>query len=179
MTPGAALLVASTLLQGLAPPEAGLSLLLACGERPGVVSLAVHNPGDTDTAALLGIALANGEAYLPREFVVEIRRRGNPDVEELVYNGPRGIAGRIDHGSSPFQLAPRSRSRFVRLTGTFVPRLRRACLSALDIGHEFGERRRRPLTASPPFAAKKIIYPGRTRCPAPRGSAPTHDGRMP
>jgi len=45
----------------------------------------------------MGIALANGRWYLPREVVVELRRSGNPEVEQLLYQTPTGIAGRMDH----------------------------------------------------------------------------------
>jgi hypothetical protein len=96
VTPVTALLFASFLMQSPAP-QADLSLVLSCGEQPGEVTLAIHNSDQGDTAVLLGIALANGRLYLPRELVVELRRNGNPAVEELVYRGSGGIAGRIDH----------------------------------------------------------------------------------
>ena len=90
-------LIVSNLIQAPAPPQADLSLLLNCGPRPEDVRLSILNPTQADTAVLLGIALANGRWYLPRELVVELRRNGSSDVEELVYRGPVNIAGRIDH----------------------------------------------------------------------------------
>ena len=59
--------------------------------------LSIYNPNETDTAILLGISLANGRWYLPRELVVELTRNGSSEVEELVFRGPSAIAGRMDH----------------------------------------------------------------------------------
>ncbi len=84
-------------MQAPAAPEAALSLILGCGEQSSEVRLSIQNAGQTNTAVLLGIVLANGRWYLPRELVIELRRSGSQDVEELVYTGPRDIAGRIDH----------------------------------------------------------------------------------
>jgi hypothetical protein len=84
-------------MQDPAPPQVNLSLVLSCGTQPGDVRLSIHNSDQTDTAILVGIALANGRWYIPRELVVELRRTGSTEVEELLYNGPTGIAGRIDH----------------------------------------------------------------------------------
>jgi hypothetical protein len=97
VTSGVSLLVALALVQAPAAPEAALSLVLGCGEQSGEVRLSIQNAGQTDTAVLLGIVLANGRWYLPRELVMELRRSGSQDVEELAYSGPRDIAGRIDH----------------------------------------------------------------------------------
>lgn len=94
---GVAWFVAFNLMQSPAPPQANLSLALSCGAQPGDVRLSIHNSDQTDTAILIGIALANGRWYLPRELVIELRRSGSTEVEELVYNGPTNIAGRIDH----------------------------------------------------------------------------------
>lgn len=84
-------------VQIAAPPQPDLSLVLRCGEQPNEVALTIQNSGETDTAVLIGIALANGRWYLPRELIVELRRSESPAVEQLVYQGPTGIAGRIDH----------------------------------------------------------------------------------
>jgi len=92
-----ALFLAFSLTQVEAPPQPDLSLVLKCGEQPNELALTILNSGQTDTAVLIGIALANGRWYLPRELVVDLRRSGSAEVEELVYNGPTGIAGRIDH----------------------------------------------------------------------------------
>jgi hypothetical protein len=89
--------VALNLVQNTAPPEKDLSLVLSCGNQAGEVRLDVHNPDQSDTAVLLGIALANGRWYLPRELVVELRRSGSSDVEDLSYQSPSNIAGRMDH----------------------------------------------------------------------------------
>jgi hypothetical protein len=97
VSPGSALLVAFTLLQTPAPPQAELSLVLACGGQPSELTLTIHNSGQVDTAALIGIAFANGLSYLPRELIVELKRSGNPEVEQLRYQGPTAIAGRMDH----------------------------------------------------------------------------------
>lgn len=84
-------------MQAPASPQSEVSLILSCGEQAGEVALSIQNAGRADTAVLLGIALANGLWYLPREVVVELERSGNSEPEELVYRGPSGIAGRIDH----------------------------------------------------------------------------------
>jgi len=97
MGSGIAWLVAFNLMQSSAPPQANLSLALSCGAQPGDVRLSIHNFDQTDTAILIGIALANGRWYLPRELVIELRRSGSTEVEELVYNGPTSVAGRMDH----------------------------------------------------------------------------------
>ena len=97
MTSGASLLFALTLAQGSAPPPAALSLALSCGEQSSEVTLTIRNPDQTDTAVLIGIALANGRWYQPRELVMELRRSGSPEVEELLYKGATNIAGRVDH----------------------------------------------------------------------------------
>jgi hypothetical protein len=94
---GVSWLLAFTLLQGPAPPQPNLSLVLTCGAQPNDVRLSIHNSDQTDTAILLGIAVANGRWYVPRELVIELRRIGSTEVEELVYKGPTSIAGRIDH----------------------------------------------------------------------------------
>jgi hypothetical protein len=92
-----ALLLAFSLTQSEAPPQPDLSLILRCGEQPNELALTIQNSGQTDTAVLIGIALANGRWYLPRELVVDLRRSGSAEVEQLVYRGPTGVAGRIDH----------------------------------------------------------------------------------
>ena len=97
MTSGALFLFALTLVQGSAPPPAAPSLVLSCGEQSSEVTLTIRNADQTDTAVLIGMALANGRWYQPRELVMELRRNGSPDVEELLYNGATNIAGRIDH----------------------------------------------------------------------------------
>ena len=78
-------------------PQPDLSLVLRCGEQPNELTLTIQNSGQTDAAVLLGIVLANGRWYLPRELVVDLKRGGSPAIEQLVYRGPAGIAGRIDH----------------------------------------------------------------------------------
>ena len=108
---GTALLLAFTLAQSPDPPLVSPSLVLRCGEGPGEVMLSIHNPNETDTAILLGVSLANGRWYLPRELVVELRRNGNPAVEELVFRGPSAIAGRMDH----WVVTLRVRSTFTHL----------------------------------------------------------------
>ena len=97
MAAAIALVLTFSLGQIAAPPQPDLSLVLKCGEQPNELALTIQNSGQTDTAVLLGIALANGRSYLPRELIVDLRRRGSPEVEPLVYRGPTGIAGRIDH----------------------------------------------------------------------------------
>jgi hypothetical protein len=97
VTSGASLLFALTLVQGPAAPQTALSLILSCGEQSSEVTLSIHNADRTDTAVLIGIALANGRWYQPRELVMQLRRSGSPEVETLVYNGATNIAGRIDH----------------------------------------------------------------------------------
>jgi len=89
--------LAFILMQSPPPPEADLSLALGCGEQPSELTLTIHNSGQTDAAVLIGIALANGRWYLPRELVVELGRSGDPEVEQLLYRGPTAIAGRMDH----------------------------------------------------------------------------------
>lgn len=89
--------VALKLIQNPAPPQSDLSLVLSCGTRSGEVRLDIHNSDQTDTAVLLGIALANGRRYLPRELVIELRRSGSSDVEGLLYSSPSNLAGRMDH----------------------------------------------------------------------------------
>jgi hypothetical protein len=92
------LLVALALSQNPAPKPTDLTLSVGCSQRVNEVVLTIRNPGTTDTAVLLGYALGNGQRYLPRELIVEIKRDGNADFEQLLYNGtPSGIAGRIDH----------------------------------------------------------------------------------
>ena len=97
MVSSAAWFVALNLMQNPAPPPKDLSLVLSCGSQAGEVQLDIHNPDQADTAVLLGIALANGRWYLPRELVVELRRSGSSDVENLLYQSPSNIAGRMDH----------------------------------------------------------------------------------
>jgi hypothetical protein len=97
VTSGASLLLAFTLAQGSAPPPAALSLVLSCGEQSSEVTLSIRNADQADTAVLIGIALANGRWYQPRELVMELIRSGSPEVEELLYNGATNIAGRMDH----------------------------------------------------------------------------------
>jgi hypothetical protein len=89
--------VALNLMQNPAPHQRDLALVLSCGTQPGEVRLEIHNPEQTDTAVLLGVALANGQWYLPRELIVQLRRSGSTNVEELLYNSPSNIAGRMDH----------------------------------------------------------------------------------
>jgi hypothetical protein len=36
---------------------------------------------------------------LPKELIVELRRAGMTDIEDLVFGGPAAIAGRIDDWS--------------------------------------------------------------------------------
>jgi hypothetical protein len=71
--------------------------MLDCGERPDEVVLSIRNSGEVDTAVLLGFVIANGRWHVPRELMVELTRAGSPDIEQLVYRSPAGIAGRIDH----------------------------------------------------------------------------------
>ena len=97
MTSSASLLFALTLVQGSGPPPAAPSVVLSCGEQSSEVTLSIRNADQTDTAVLIGIALANGRWYQPRELVMELRRSGSPEVEELLYNGATNVAGRIDH----------------------------------------------------------------------------------
>ena len=97
MTSGASLLFALTLAQGSTPPPEAPSLVLSCGEQSSEVTLTIRNADQTDTAVLIGIALANGRWYQPRELLMDLRRTGSPEVEELSYNGATNIAGRIDH----------------------------------------------------------------------------------
>ena len=91
------MLLALTLMQGSAPSPAAPSLVLSCGEQSSEVTLTIRNADQTDTAVLIGIALANGRWYQPRELLMDLRRTGSPEVEELSYNGATNIAGRIDH----------------------------------------------------------------------------------
>ena len=92
------LLLALALSQNPAPKQTDLTLSVGCSQRANEVVLSIRNPGTTDTAVLLGYALGNGQRYLPRELIVEIKRDGNADFEQLLYNGtPSGIVGRIDH----------------------------------------------------------------------------------
>jgi hypothetical protein len=105
MATGTAWLLALTLMQLAAPPQANLSLVLRCGEQPGEVTLTIRNADQTDTAVLLGIALGNGRWYLPQALVVELKRNGSNEVEELLYQGPAAIAGRIDHWIVPLPAA--------------------------------------------------------------------------
>jgi hypothetical protein len=83
-------------LQG-ATVEPDISLSLACGPSDSTVSLTLRNPTEANTAVLLGIVLANGQWYLPREIVAELTREGSADTETLVFGGPRNIAGPMDH----------------------------------------------------------------------------------
>jgi hypothetical protein len=101
-----ATILALVLAQSPGPLAVAPSLVLSCGEEPGEVMLSIHNRDQTDRAILLGVSLANGRWYLPRELVVELGRNGNAEVEELVFRGPSGIAGRMDHWVVP--LPPRS-----------------------------------------------------------------------
>jgi hypothetical protein len=96
MTASAAFLSTLLFMQGPVP-QSDLSLALACGERPGELILTIRNSGSSDTAILLGMAFANGRWYEPRELIVELTRSGNTAPEDLVYNGARSVAGRIDH----------------------------------------------------------------------------------
>ena len=98
MGPGAAWFVAFSVMQTPAP-QADLSLVLSCGEKSGEVALSIRNAGPTDTAVLMGLSLANGRWYVPRELVVELKRNGNPEWEELVYRGPSDVAGGLITGS--------------------------------------------------------------------------------
>jgi hypothetical protein len=104
-----AIVLTLVMAQGPAQSVAAPSLVLRCGEEPGEVTLSIHNPDQTDTAILLGVSLANGRWYLPRELVVELTRNGNPEIEELVFRGPSGIAGRMDHWVVPLP----TRSTFI------------------------------------------------------------------
>lgn len=97
MTLVTSFLLAFSLIQRAPDPQPDLSLALSCGEQLGEVVLTIRNSGPIDTAVLIGIALANGRWYLPRELIVELKRSGSPEIEPLVYQGPTGIAGRIDH----------------------------------------------------------------------------------
>jgi hypothetical protein len=90
-------LLALLLFQTEPDAQPGISLTLDCGERPDEVVLRIRNSGEVDTAVLLGIVIANGRWHVPRELVVELRRAGSPDIEQLVYRSPAGIAGRLDH----------------------------------------------------------------------------------
>jgi hypothetical protein len=89
--------LALLLLQSEPDPQPNISLLLDCAERSGEVVLSIRNSGEVDTAVLLGIVIANGRWHVPRELMVELKRAGSSDIEELVYRSPAGIAGRIDH----------------------------------------------------------------------------------
>jgi hypothetical protein len=101
MGPAIAWFIAFSFIQSPAPPQPDVSLVLHCGGQSGELALSIHNSGETDTAILLGIALANGRWYFPRELVLEVRRSGNAEVEDRAFFGPRGIAGRIDHWVVP------------------------------------------------------------------------------
>ena len=79
----------------------GISLNIRCGERPGDIYLSLQNIQDADTTVLLGIALANGRWYVPRELVVELKRRGSGEFEDLAYRTPSALAGRLDHWIAP------------------------------------------------------------------------------
>ena len=93
----AAALLVLFLFQTELDPQPSISLTLECGARPTEVALSVRNSGQIDTAVLLGIVVANGRWYVPRELVVELKRVGSAFTEELVYRTPAEIAGRIDH----------------------------------------------------------------------------------
>jgi hypothetical protein len=93
----AAALLALLLFQTEPDPQPNIVLTLDCGERPDEVVLSIRNSGEVDTAVLLGIVIANGRWHVPRELMVELKRAGSPDIEQLVYRSPAGIAGRIDH----------------------------------------------------------------------------------
>lgn len=54
------------------------------GESNGTLTLTLQNHAETDTAVLLGIGLTNLRWYLPREVIVEVKRQGRLDSEELV-----------------------------------------------------------------------------------------------
>jgi hypothetical protein len=95
---GHSVLLAVALLQIKEPlQQPSISFTAGCSARPDEVTLTIHNLTDTDTAVLLGYALANGRRYLPRELTVEIKRNRNSEFEPLVYNGPSNVAGRMDH----------------------------------------------------------------------------------
>jgi|SRR5688572_12076106 hypothetical protein len=93
----AAALLALLLFQTEPDPQPTISLTLDCGERPDEVALSIRNAGEVETAVLLGIVIANGRWHVPRELMVELKRAGSQEVEQLVYRSPAGIAGRIDH----------------------------------------------------------------------------------
>jgi hypothetical protein len=95
-----ALLFAAVSTQDTASMSAP-TLRLSCGKTLSELALSIQNPDSTDTAVLLGITLSSGRWYLPRELVVEVQRSGRPGVEELIYAGPAGIAGRIDYWIVP------------------------------------------------------------------------------
>lgn len=126
MTSGTAWLLALTLMQSPAPPRADVSLALSCGEQPGEVTVTIRNSGQADTAVLIGVALGNGRSYWPHELVVELRRSGSTEVEELVQRGPALIAGRMDHWVVPlpvraaFSLRLRAADFFVTSPATAV-----------------------------------------------------------
>jgi len=91
------LLIALALGQSPSPRQTDITLSVGCGRKANEVVLTILNPGPTDTAVLLGYAIGNGQRYLPRELIVEIKRDAGADFEQLLYDGPRGILGGIDH----------------------------------------------------------------------------------
>ena len=93
---GPALLIAVGLLQ-TPIATADLSLTLACGKQPSELTLSIANTGTADSALRLGVVLANGAWYQPKELAIELVRVGGEQPETLVYEGLSGIGGRIDH----------------------------------------------------------------------------------
>ena len=45
----------------------------------------------------MGITLANGRWYLPRQLAIELSRAGSEETEPLVFRSPTQIAGPMDH----------------------------------------------------------------------------------